>query len=38
MDSQGFIVSIKTAIMEPTVAIKAQKRLISETQWVDIEQ
>jgi hypothetical protein len=31
MDSQGFIISIKTAIVEPTVTIKAQKKLVSKT-------
>jgi hypothetical protein len=38
MDNQGFIVSIKTAVVEPTIAIKAQKKLVSETKRVDIEQ
>jgi hypothetical protein len=38
MDHQGFIVSIKTAIVEPAMAIKAQKRLVSECKRVDIEQ
>jgi hypothetical protein len=31
MDNQGFVISVKTAIMEPTVAIKVQKKLVSET-------
>jgi hypothetical protein len=38
MDSQGFIVSVKTAIVEPTIAIKVQKKLVSKTKRVDIEQ
>jgi hypothetical protein len=38
MDNQGFVISIKTAIVEPTVMIKAQKKLVSETKQVDIEQ
>jgi hypothetical protein len=38
MDSQGFVISIKTTIVEPAVTIKAQKKLVSETKRVDIEQ
>jgi hypothetical protein len=37
-DHQGFMVSIKTAVVEPTVAIKAQQRLVSKCKRVDIEQ
>jgi hypothetical protein len=36
-DHQGFIVSIKTTIIELTMAIKVQKRLVSECKRVDIE-
>jgi hypothetical protein len=38
MDHQGFIISVKTTIIEPAMAIKAQKRLVSECKRVNIEQ
>jgi hypothetical protein len=37
-DHQGFMVSIKTTIVEPTMAIKAQQRLVSKSKRVDIKQ
>jgi hypothetical protein len=37
-DHQGFIISVKTTVIEPAIAIKAQQRLVSECKRVDIEQ